>query len=156
MAQSCQGHPGFYSRASWVTVGIRTVIRSWVSGAGAGPSRTDPRPLGGATEAGGELVMVLLPSTLGRAGPLCSEILDLRWLSVVPMFVWPREEAGLMRRPPRKGTAGPVKRRRYRAGGFEQFTYWPKNRSAVVAGEPIRWSVVNPVTARPAGRRRDC
>jgi hypothetical protein len=79
----CPGHPWFYSRASWVTVSIRTVI---------GDGSPEPAPgrqgqtrvlMGAPPKQGGELAMVLLPSTLGRAGPLCSELLDLQWPSVV-------------------------------------------------------------------------
>jgi len=41
-------------------------------------SGKDWRRRWGATEAGKEPAMALLPGTLGRAGPLCSDVLDLQ------------------------------------------------------------------------------
>jgi hypothetical protein len=89
--------------------------------------------------------MVLLPSIRGKAGPLCSEILDLQWPSVVPTLVWSREEARLMRRPPRKVDWGAsISVVDTASVALNNPPNGPRIDCAVAVGEPIRWSVANP------------
>lgn len=107
--------------------------------------------------------MVLLPSTLGRAGPLCSEILDLQVaehgpdarvvtvegeidaLTAPELAALGDCAAGVLLNgqlsPERARTARPVQRRRHRASGFEQLTLVARESKYGVTGAPMRRSV---------------
>jgi hypothetical protein len=80
--------------------------------------KLDASPVGASLKRGKELAMVLLASTLDRAGPLCSEIPDLQVV-----------ERGPVGRVVRRGGEGEgpaagkgvVRRRGDRVGGCEYF-----------------------------------